>query len=84
MPGFTNYLENKLLDHAFGGSAYTQPTCYLALATASSDTEAGTITEVSGGSYARKSLASATAQRRIDRSDGGQGIQRASGYRVAN
>ena len=54
---FSNYLENKVLDHVFGGTAYTAPTTlYLALfTTAPDDTGAGT--EVSGGSYARTSVA---------------------------
>lgn len=47
---FSSYLENKLLLHTFAATSYTGPsTCYLAL------TVSGT--EVSGGSYARKSCA---------------------------
>lgn len=51
---FTDYLEDKILDHVFGGTAYTAPTTlYVGLHTsASSDSAAGT--EVSGGSYARQ------------------------------
>jgi hypothetical protein len=54
MAGFSNYLETNVLDHVFGGSAYTAPsTLYLGLYTAApSDTGGGT--EVSGGSYARQ------------------------------
>lgn len=54
---FTDYLENKLLDHVFKNTAYTQPaTVYVALfTTATSDAGAGT--EVSGGSYARQAAA---------------------------
>lgn len=49
----SNYLENKLIDHLFRGTAYTAPaTQYVALATgAGSDAACGT--EVTGGSYAR-------------------------------
>ena len=56
MAGFTDYLEDKVLDHVFGGTAYTAPsTLYVGLFTAApSDTGGGT--EVSGGSYARKSM----------------------------
>ena len=56
MAGFTDYLEDKVLDHVFGGSAYSAPgTLYVGLFTAApSDTGGGT--EVSGGSYARKSM----------------------------
>lgn len=54
---FSNYLETEILDHVFGGNAYTAPaTLYLGLYTAApSDTGGGT--EVSGGSYARQSVA---------------------------
>ena len=57
MAGFSNFLETEILDHVFGGNAYTAPaTLYLALYTATpSDTGGGT--EVSGGSYARQTVA---------------------------
>jgi len=57
MAGFSDYLEDKVLDHVFGGSAYTAPsTLYVALYTvAPSDTGGGT--EVSGGAYARQTAA---------------------------
>lgn len=57
MAGFSNYLETAVLNHVFGASAYTAPTTlYLALYTAApSDTGGGT--EVSGGSYARQTVA---------------------------
>lgn len=57
MSAFSNYLENKVLLHVFGGTAYTAPTTlYLALYTvAPSDTGGGT--EVSGTSYARQTVA---------------------------
>ena len=60
MAGFSDYLEDKVLDHVFGGSAYSAPaTLYVGLYTAApSDTGGGT--EVSGGSYARKSIAAMT------------------------
>lgn len=63
MSAATNTLELKLLDHFFSNGntpgAYTPDTLYLALATNATtpDVEAGTFTEVSGGSYARQSLA---------------------------
>lgn len=54
MAALTNYLENKLIDHIFQNTAFTGPTTlYIALFTAVTDGEAGTVTEVSGGSYAR-------------------------------
>ena len=52
----SNYLENKLLDHALGTTAFTQPANqYLALHTASAG-EAGTGTELTGTGYARASV----------------------------
>ena len=57
MAGFTNYLEDKIINHVFGGAAYSAPsTIYVALYT-SSPTDAGGGTEVSGGGYARQSVA---------------------------
>jgi hypothetical protein len=63
MSAASNYLENKVLDHVLTATAYTQPgTRYLALFTntstnAAANLEAGTLTdEVSGGSYARKTV----------------------------
>lgn len=54
---FSNYLETKVLEHVFGGTAYTAPTTkYLALYTVAPG-EAGGGTEVSGGSYARQACA---------------------------
>ena len=59
---FSNYLETKVLDHVFGATAYTAPsTLYLALFTAVSDGEAGTVTEVSGGAYERQTVAFTTS-----------------------
>ena len=54
MAGFTDYLEDKVLEHVFGGNAYSAPgTLHVALYTvAPSDTGGGT--EVSGGGYVRK------------------------------
>lgn len=54
---FSNYLENKVLLHVFGATSYTAPaTLYLALFT-SDPGETGSGTEVSGGSYARQTVA---------------------------
>ena len=64
MAGFTNYLEDKIINHLFGDDTgtsgadhYTAPTTwYCGLQTASpSDSAAGT--EVAGGAYARQSVA---------------------------
>ena len=54
---FSNYLETEILDHVFGGNAYTAPSnLYLGLYTATpSDTGGGT--ELSGSGYARLAMA---------------------------
>ena len=58
---FSNYLETKVLDHVFGGTAYTAPsTLYLALFTTDSS-ESATGTEVSGGGYARQTVTFTTS-----------------------
>ena len=57
MAGFSDYLEDKVLDHVFGGNAYTAPTTlYVALYTVA-PTDTGGGTEVSGGAYARQTAA---------------------------
>ena len=50
----SDYLENKLLDHFLGTTAYTMPTTvYVGLYTVV-PTDAGGGTQVTGGSYARQ------------------------------
>lgn len=60
MSAASDYLENKVLDHVLGGTAYTAPaTLYLGLFTSNGGLEnntAGSQTEISGGSYARKAV----------------------------
>ena len=59
---FTNFLETEILDHVFAGAAYSAPaTKYLALFTAISDGEAGSVTELSGSAYARQTVAFTTS-----------------------
>ena len=54
MAGFSEYLEDKVLEHVFGGNAYSAPsTLYVALYTVA-PTDTGGGTEVSGGAYVRK------------------------------
>jgi len=53
MAGFSVYLVDKVLEHVFGGVAYTQPTKHVALYTVA-PTDTGGGTEVSGGAYVRK------------------------------
>lgn len=57
MAGFSDYLENELLDHVLSVGAYSAPTPYLALFTAA-PSDAGGGTEVTGGSYARVDISS--------------------------
>jgi len=59
---FTNFLETEILDHVFGGSAYTAPaTHYLALYTAApGETGGGTEVTTSGTAYARQTVAFTT------------------------
>ena len=73
MAGFSDYLEDKVLNHVFAGSAFTAPsTLHVALYTvAPSDTGGGT--EVSGGAYARQTAGYGTvvAVGILDASSGG-------------
>jgi hypothetical protein len=55
MAEFSNYLENALINATLRNTSYTSPSAvYISLHTAD-PTDAGTGTEVSGGSYARQS-----------------------------
>lgn len=58
--GISDYLANKILDFLFRNQAFTQPTIYAGLATASitDATTGATVTECSGNNYARKAHAS--------------------------
>lgn len=61
MASMSNYLENKIIDWLLRGQSFSPPsTLYVALLTATpTDASTGsTITEVSGGNYARQSIAS--------------------------
>ncbi|MFZ5805795.1 MAG: phage tail fiber protein [Verrucomicrobiota bacterium] len=60
MSAKSDYLENKILDHTLGNTAYSAPaTIYVALYTAAPN-DAGGGTEVSGYAYARKSVTNNT------------------------
>lgn len=57
MAALSNYLENALINATLRNTSYTSPaTVYVGLFT-SDPTDAGSGTEVSGGSYARESMA---------------------------
>lgn len=61
MAELSDYLENKILDHVLRNTSYTSPTTvYVGLFT-SDPTDAGSGTEVSGGSYARQIVSVTTA-----------------------
>jgi len=56
MAEFTDFMENKIIDHMLRAQAYTPPaTVYVALFTAA-PSDAGGGTEVSGGAYARQAV----------------------------
>jgi len=51
---FSDYLENEVLDHIFGGADFPRPaTVYVALSTANPGEDGSGIAEPSGGAYAR-------------------------------
>lgn len=56
MASFTDFTENKVLDHVVGKTSWTMPAIWVALFTAA-PSDAGGGTECTGGSYARKSTA---------------------------
>jgi hypothetical protein len=57
---WTRYTQTKVLNHIFGGAAFTKPAgLYVALFTAAPSDDGGG-TEVSGGAYARVALPSQT------------------------
>lgn len=60
MAAMSDYLENKLIDHCFRGVSFTAPAAlHVALYTVA-PTDTGGGTEVTGGSYARVSVAPST------------------------
>ena len=63
MAGFSDYLETKVLDHVFGGTAYTAPsTLYISLYTAApTDSTSGTEIGTSGSAYARQTATFTTS-----------------------
>ena len=79
MAEFTNYLENKLLDHVLNNTSFTSPTTvYVGLFTATpTDTTSGT--EVSGGSYARQVFSVTTASSGVVTSDADVNFPQATG-----
>lgn len=61
MAEFSDYLENKILNHVLRNTSYTPPTTvYVGLFT-TDPTDAGSGTEVTGGSYARQAVSVTTS-----------------------
>lgn len=55
---FFNYLENSVLDHVVGKTAYTSPTVYIGLSSTTPAEDGTGVTESTGvGSYARVTTA---------------------------
>lgn len=62
MSDLTNFAENKIVDALLRGQALGAPAAlHFALFTAAADAEAGTLTEVTGGSYARVAITASLA-----------------------
>lgn len=56
MAAMSTYLEDALLDHVFGNTAFTQPALWLALFNADPTDDNVTANEISGGSYGRLTI----------------------------
>ena len=84
MAALSDYLENKLIDFLLRGQTFTAPTTvYVGLLTAApSDTGGGT--EVSGGSYARVSVASSLANWAGTQSSGSTAASSGTGGTTSN
>ena len=59
MAGFSDYLENKVLDHVTGKTAFNKPTSYVALSTADPKDDVSTLAEPAGANYQRVTTAGA-------------------------
>jgi hypothetical protein len=53
MSGFSDYWQNRILDHIFGKGSYTPPTIYVGLSTAEPTDDGSGLSEPSGNGYAR-------------------------------
>ncbi|MBN2315450.1 MAG: hypothetical protein JXM79_16085 [Sedimentisphaerales bacterium] len=67
MGSFSDYWEDKILDHIFGKVNYTPPTIYVALSTSDPLDDASGLTEPTGNAYARveTSLLTGTPRRTV-------------------
>ena len=57
MGSFSDYLEDKLLDHIVGKTAFTMPTVYVGVSTADPLDDGSGLAEPSGNNYARVATA---------------------------
>jgi hypothetical protein len=53
MGGFSDYWENKILNHIFGKGSYTPPAIYIGLSTADPTDDGSVLAEPSGNGYTR-------------------------------
>ncbi|MFH1716957.1 MAG: hypothetical protein ABIF19_06370 [Planctomycetota bacterium] len=53
MGGFTDYWEDKILDHIFGKAVYAPPTIYVGLSTSNPQDDGSGLAEPDGNAYAR-------------------------------
>lgn len=60
MGSFSNYTENKVLDHIVGKTAFTMPSTVAVALSTTVPTDAGNVTEPSGNGYARVITTGAT------------------------
>ena len=65
MAEFSDYLENKVLDHVLRNVSYSSPTTVFVGLYTSNPTDTNSGTEVTGGSYARQTLSVTTASNGI-------------------
>ena len=61
MAEFSDYLEDKVLDHVLRNVSYSSPTTVFVGLYTSNPTDTNSGTEVTGGSYARQALSVTTA-----------------------
>ncbi len=80
MGSISDYLENKLVDHVLGNTAYTPAaTLYLGLSTADPADDASGLAEPAGNGYARKAISFSAAASRAVEQDGQVSFDQATG-----
>lgn len=79
-----DYLENKLVDHTFRGTAYTAGANIFVGLSTSACSDSATGTEVTGGSYARVSVTSNTTNWAGTQSAGSTAVSSGTGGTTSN